>query len=109
MDSRDANWPILVRLFSDVWRGCMKYAASVVGGIRTLERNAAVGGAPNSRHQADCGWGAAFDVVTDREEDRDVLAQHLADCGWHVHIGVGYAPTQLHVQAYPPADPRWPL
>ena len=74
---------------------------SLTSGKRSDARNASVGGRPGSKHTAAGGDGLAADLVTDTPEQRDPVVAWLEGRGWHVVIEEGYAPNQLHAQAYP--------
>jgi hypothetical protein len=67
-----------------------KYGGSVTSGLRSVQRNARVGGHLRSRHRS----GFALDVVLDEEKDN---AEFTEAC-WRVGISVLDEGDHLHTQ-----------
>lgn len=109
IQDRDIDWATVGHFLTLVWRVCLKYGGSVSGGCRTEERNAAVGGHPQSKHLFETGWGMACDAIFDTPEGMRgaIIAAKLA--GIHTYRGDNYEPTQVHFQWWSYGEvPTWP-
>lgn len=101
----EPDWPTVEKFWAWALRISFELNATISCGPRSVARNRAVGGHPQSRHLWESGWGCAVDYVFDSHAEREEARARANAAGYSPYVGPDYGPFRLHIQAFAKGAP----